>query len=108
MKIEIHHHYHGGSHLKTAINKLGEQIMSRLDDFQAALSSIDAETTRIGNKINDLVSQLQRTDLTDAQEADVLNQLTAATDRLKAIGADPVVESSPVEETNPATEQTPE
>lgn len=60
--------------------------MAKLEDFQRALQAVDAETTRIGDYIQQLLSQLNRTDLTDEQEATVLASLNAAADRLKGIG----------------------
>ncbi len=60
--------------------------MAQLQEFKDALAAVDAETTRIGDYIGQLLEQLNRTDLTDAQEAEVLAGLKAAADRIKAVG----------------------
>jgi hypothetical protein len=70
----------------TYLKRLRGDLMATLAQFQTALSEVDAETTRIGDYIAQLVAQLNRTDLTDAQEAEVLAALAAAGDRLKGIG----------------------
>lgn len=66
-----------------------ETTMAQLQNFKDLLAAVDAETTRISDKITDLVAQLAAGGMTDAQEAEVLAGLTAAADRLKTIGADP-------------------
>ncbi len=60
--------------------------MANLQDFKDALAKVDAETTRIGDYIKQLVDQLKAGGMTDAQEAEALAGLTAAADRLKAVG----------------------
>ena len=60
--------------------------MAKLEDFQGALDAVDQETTRIGSFIEQILAQLNRTDLTDAQEAEVLAKLQLAADRLKTVG----------------------
>ena len=96
---------------QVAIFRRLDQIMGKLEDFQGALSQVDAETTRIGEYIESVLVQLNRTDLTDAQEATVLASLQAAADRLKQVGVSvtqpvPTEELPPVEEP-PAEEQPP-
>ena len=61
--------------------------MATLAQFQTALTAVDAETTRIGVYIESILAQLNRTDLTDAEETAVLASLQAAADRLKGVGA---------------------
>jgi hypothetical protein len=69
------------------------QIMSTTKElFQETLASIDQETTRVGVKIDELVAKLQTGGLSAEEEAEVLAGLTAAADKLKAIGKDEVVE----------------
>lgn len=68
------------------LQQLEQTIMAKLEDFQAALTAVDAETTRIGDYIQQLLGQLTRTDLTDAQETTILAGLQAAADRLKNVG----------------------
>ena len=60
--------------------------MAKLEDFQAALAAVDAETTRIGVLITELLAQLANGGLTSAQEAEVLTQIQAAADKLKGVG----------------------
>jgi len=69
-----------------ALAAMRSEIMATLEQFKAALSAVDAETTRIGDYIATLLAQLNRTDLTEAQEAEVLAGLQAAADRLKTVG----------------------
>jgi len=60
--------------------------MPTVAQFEAAFAEMDAETTRIGSYIESILSQLNRTDLTDAEETAALAKLQAAADRLKAVG----------------------
>jgi hypothetical protein len=60
-------------------------------DFTSVLASIDEETTRVGVKIDELVAQLKAGGLSADEEAEVFAGLSAAAEKLKAIGK-PVVE----------------
>jgi len=60
--------------------------MPTVAQFETAFAEVDAETTRIGDYIASVVAQLNRTDLTDAQETEALAKLQAAADRLKGVG----------------------
>ena len=60
--------------------------MSKLEDFQAALAAVDAETTRIGVLIQELLAKLAAGGLTADEEAGILASLNAAGERLKAVG----------------------
>ena len=84
------------SNLKSAVQVLNgkvtnmeNNIMAELSSFATVIASIDAETTRIGTKIDTLVTQLANKGLTAEEEASVLAQLSTAANRLKTIGADP-------------------
>ncbi len=66
-----------------------ETIMAKLQDFKDLLAAVDAETTRIALKIDELVGKLNAGGMTEAEEAEVLAQLSAHAAQLKAIGHDP-------------------
>lgn len=63
--------------------------MATKADFDALLAAVDAETTRIANKIQELIDRLGQGGLTVEEEAAVLTELSAASARLRTIGADP-------------------
>lgn len=90
MTININHHYHvGKTSLETVLERLTQmegRIMAKLEDFQAALAAVDAETTRIADYIQQLLAKLQTTGLSETEEAQVLADLNAATDRLRSVG----------------------
>lgn len=65
------------------------RIMATLTTFAELLAAIDAETTRIGVKIQTLIDQLAAGGLSAEDEATVLAGLGAAADKLKGIGVDP-------------------
>lgn len=97
-EVHIHLHMHNGQNdvqdeilerVEAVHNKLvelGAEIMASMEQFQAALQQVDQETTRIGNYIQQLLEQLNRTDLTDAQEEQLLAAIGAAADRLRSVG----------------------
>ena len=66
-----------------------EKAMATLQNFQDMAKAVDAETTRLANKIQALVGELAADGMTEAEEAEALSGLTAVADRLKTIGADP-------------------
>lgn len=61
--------------------------MPTVSQFEQAFQAIDQETTRIGDYIETVLAQLNRTDLSDAEEAEQLAKLHAAAERLKGVGA---------------------
>ncbi len=63
--------------------------MATKTEFDALVAAIDAETTRIGNKIQDLLAQIAAGGLTPAEEQAALDAIGAAAERLKLVGADP-------------------
>ncbi len=67
-----------------------ENTMATLQNFKDLLDAIDTETTRIAAKIDELVAKLAAGGMTEAEEAEVLAGLSAVSDHLKTIGADPV------------------
>lgn len=98
MEIHIHVHHHETALAAidsklvalgvkvNAIHKQGVTIMNMQADIAAALAAVDTETTRIATYLEGVLAQLNRTDLTEAQEAAVLAGIQAAADRLKGIG----------------------
>jgi hypothetical protein len=77
--------------------------------FADAFAVVDTETTRIGNLVIDLASQIKGGGLTEAEEQAAFDRLVAAGENLKKIAADPgnpvPVPTEP--EPTPGTEPTP-
>ena len=73
--------------------------MALADDLKAGIAALDAETTRVGQRIDALVARLAQGTLSDAEKAEVMAALTAEADRLKVLGTDP---SAPVPPPSPA------
>lgn len=63
--------------------------MATLQNFKDLLAGVDEETNRIAAKIDELVAKLEAGGMSEAEEAEALEGLTAVADRLKTIGADP-------------------
>ncbi len=64
--------------------------MATAQNFKDLLAAIDAETTRIATKIEDLLAQLQAGGgMTSAEETEALAGLQTVADHLKTIGVDP-------------------
>lgn len=71
-----------------------EQTLERIEhtmsvtkaDFDAQFVALGAAIQEVANDINDLIARLQTGGLTDAEEQDVFNQLTAATATLTTLG----------------------
>lgn len=78
------------------IQQKQEILMANLQNFKDLLAAVDIETTRIADKIADLVSQLESGGLSEAAEAEVLAGLQAQVDRLKTIGHNPADPIPPV------------
>ncbi len=78
------------------IQQKQEKIMANLQTFKDLLAAVDEETTRIADKIEALVAQLESGSLSEAEEAEVLVGLQAQVDRLKTIGHDPADPVPPV------------
>jgi hypothetical protein len=77
-------------------------IMGTIEQFQAQLSRIDAATSGIADELLRLKDQITNAGgLSPEVEAQVLNDLTAAADRLEGIGKP---EEEDVEEENPNTD----
>ncbi len=72
-----------------------EKAMATSKDFLDLLAAMDAETTRIATKLDELLAKLQAGGMTDAEEAAVFAAATALSDRLKVIGTDPATPIPP-------------
>ena len=57
-------------------------------DFDALVAAIDAETTRIGQKILDLLAKIAAGGMSPEEEQAALDSIAAAAERLKLVGAD--------------------
>lgn len=55
--------------------------------FKAALAEVSTALDNIGEDITLLTTELQREDLTDAEEQEVFNELNAIAERAKALAA---------------------
>lgn len=81
-------------------------------EFQAAFAEVNDALNNIGDDITRLTGQLQDGSLTDAEEADVLAELTALGARAKEIAGrteepgteEPTEPEAPVEPTEPTEE----
>jgi hypothetical protein len=80
-----------------------KRIMASLQEFEQALSRIDAATTDIADDLRKLTEDLQNAGLPASVEADVLARLNAAADRLEAIGGN-VANPDPVGDGTGTTE----
>lgn len=78
------------------------KIMANLEEFQQALADINEAATNIADDITRLTDQLGGGGLTAEQETQILNELRATADRLRAIADVTQEEEPPVEE--PPTE----
>jgi len=71
--------------------------MAKAESYAALVAAIDAETTRIANKIQTLLDQIAAGGMSAADEDAAQAALQAQVDRLRTIGADPVEPIPPVE-----------
>lgn len=71
--------------IKQIIKTLSQ--MPTINEFKAALAEVTSALDNIGEDITRLTAELQRTDLTDAEEQEVFNELNAVAERAKAIAA---------------------
>lgn len=78
------------------------KIMANLEEFQQALADINEAATNIADDITRLTDQLGGGGLTVEQETQILTELRATADRLRAIADVTPEEEPPVEE--PPTE----
>lgn len=58
-----------------------------LAQFKAAMAEISTALTNMGEDITRLTAELQREDLTDAEEQEVFDELNALAERAKALAA---------------------
>jgi len=81
--------------------------MPTMEQFAAAFTEMEAETTRIGVYIEGILAQLNRTDLTEVQEQIQLDALQAAANRLKGVGktVEEPIPTEPLPEPVPAPER---
>lgn len=77
----------------TEIHTKLEAIMATAQNFRDLLTAINVETDRLAVKIQELIDRVTASDLTGAEETEVLAGLTAIKDRLGVIGAN---QSDPV------------
>lgn len=71
--------------LKRKVNYL----MKTAEEFRTAIKAIDTETTRIADKIDELMERLDAGGLTTEEEEEIHAELSGVTERLRAIGHDP-------------------
>jgi len=69
------------------IQQKADKAMATLQSFKDLLTAVDAETNRIAAKIDELVAKLEAGGMSEAEEAEALEGLSAVAERLKTIGA---------------------
>lgn len=72
--------------LNLIIKKLDTMALT-LNQFKAALAEVSTALENIGEDITRLTTELQREDLTDAEEQEVFDELNAIAERAKALAA---------------------
>jgi hypothetical protein len=66
-----------------------ENAMAKATDFKTLVDEINTETDKIAAKIDALVAKLTAGGMNETEEQEVFDQLSAVSDRLKTLGADP-------------------
>lgn len=89
-------------------NQLKLNEMATKAEFEAAFQVVTDALNNIGDDITRLTEQLQDGSLTEAEEADVLAQLTALGDRAKEIAGRTPEAQEPTEPTDPVEPTEPE
>lgn len=69
------------------IHKKLDTMALTLAQFKAALAEVSTALENIGEDITRLTAELQREDLTDAEEQEVFDELNALAERAKALAA---------------------
>jgi septal ring factor EnvC (AmiA/AmiB activator) len=101
--IHVHHHQHGDEKLFTEIKSINskiETIMATIEQFESALSRIDAATTKTAQELQALKDQIAGAGLPAELESEVLAKLEAAATKLEGIGGN-VENPVPDETTDP-------
>jgi hypothetical protein len=80
-----------------AIAGSGGGGMATPDSYAALVAALDAETTRIGLKVQEYLDTIAAGGMSAAEEDAAQAGLQAVADRLKAIGSDPAEPIPPVE-----------
>jgi chromosome segregation ATPase len=88
MKLEIHVHVHN-SNSSPEINQIKEIVMSLKDAFETLRLEMKEATDKLAAKLDLLVAQSQRTDMTEAEEQSVKDGFQEISNQLKAMGTDP-------------------
>lgn len=103
MKLDIHVHIHNHSHHcnSEVLAEVKENIMSLKESFEALRVEMNDATNKLAAKIDALIEQNNRTDLTEAEEQAVLDGFQGVSNQLKALGADP---TNPVPSDEPVDE----
>lgn len=101
MQIEVVIHNHGEDRILEFLRDFRRQVMATLQEFQSAFDAVNAETTRIGALIQSLTERLAETGLSAEDEAATLAQLSAAGERLRAVGASVTEPVPPVDPNEP-------
>ncbi len=67
----------------------GDLFMAKLHDFKTLLIDVEAETTRLGTRIDELLAKLEAGGMTEEEEAEVFDGFKAVSTRMKGIGVNP-------------------
>ncbi len=66
-----------------------EVLMALVDDLKTALQKVADATTKVSNRMDDLIAQLQNNSLTAEQKTEILGDLQELADHLDAMGTNP-------------------
>jgi hypothetical protein len=105
--LHVHIHHDGADVVMKKLDTIEQSIqtvirkemilMGQFATFDTLLKGVDAETDRLSAEMKELIAQNKRTDLTEAEEADIEARLTAVAARLASIGKDKDQPIPPVE-----------
>jgi Na+/phosphate symporter len=79
------------------LNLEWEDIMAKATTYEELITKLDEATTKLGEKIKELVAKLEEGGLTKEQEEANLAALDAIGDKLVEMGTDPAEPVPPVE-----------
>ncbi len=78
--------------LKRRFDSLDEKVealMALVDDLKTALQKVADATTKVSNRMDELIAQLQNNALTAEQKTEILGDLQELADHLDAMGTNP-------------------
>jgi peptidoglycan hydrolase CwlO-like protein len=98
MDIHVFHHFDLGGSVNAKVDRIlallqdlkvqGEKMTGKIDDVNRLLTELDAATNSVAAEIDALKAQISG-GLTAEEATGVVTRLATASDRLKALAADP-------------------